>query len=512
MDKAGSNKLSISLKDALDCLKKEDLLLFDIEIEEDSDLNLVWDSRSHSESSLFIAIDGVSFDSHSQVESILGDPNSCAIIEKIDDSISEDKKFRTLPVKNSRLALSKLLAKIYNHPDQDMVIIGITGTNGKSTTAFLLESILSESSNTGLISTIYNSYSSSDEGNIIEESSHTTEDAHSLMKTFSKMRDSGVQKVVMEVSSHALDQYRVDGLTFSAGVFTNLTQDHLDYHHTMEEYYLSKRRFFLDLLSINKPIVICSDTKWGAELKGDLHSFHRSYAFKTSETMTVLDNSLNGIKGAFHWRGKGMEITSSLFGDFNIENICAAAIMAIELGIPGRDIEAGLRKCTAIPGRLEKVENSKNLNIIIDYAHTPDALEKVLETLKPLTKGKLITVFGCGGDRDQDKRSKMASIAEKFSDTVVLTTDNPRTEDPKSIIFDIKSGFTSDFIGSDNLIEENDRKLAIKKAISLLSPDDALLIAGKGHENTQITRDPSDSQKTITTEFNDAQITKELLG
>ena len=389
-------------------------------------------------------------------------------------------------VPDTRKAMAQVSANFYDHPSRDFSLVGVTGTNGKTTTTYLVEHIARVAGkHTGVIGTV---------GIVIgddkQKAAHTTPESPDLQETFAKMRDAGVDVVAMEVSSHALDLDRPWGTSFAVTAFSNLTQDHLDYHHTFEAYFEAKARLF----SADYPSrrAICIDDKWGRELlrrcssAGDsviTTGFDRSaqihpkdiayYPTHTSVTLSV--------------RGDHLSFDYPLVGKFNVENIMLAFAIGLQLGFPAQVIVDALKEAPQIPGRLERVHTPHDggVSVFVDYAHTPDALEKALGSIMALTPGRTICVFGCGGDRDASKRPIMGKAA-LAADHAIVTSDNPRTEDPQAIIDDILAGMT----GHESRFDvEVDRRAAIARAIALAKPGDSILVAGKGHEDYQLVGD-----------------------
>lgn len=355
--------------------------------------------------------------------------------------------------------------------------IGVTGTNGKTTTTFLIKHLLDElDSLCGVIGTIEWSV-----GKQTLPSTHTTPDVMMNHKLFCEMVHNQCQSVAMEVSSHALMQGRIEGFLFDVAVFTNLTQDHLDYHSTMEEYAAAKARLFT---SHAKKGVMNADSEWsawmvqGSTIPTLTYGIHNASDLKADHLVLTP----KGMEFRVCFEKQYYQCKSGLIGRFNVYNCLAAMGALIASGFSLEKVLPLLARFKQVPGRLERVPNKANLNIFVDYAHTEDALYNVLETLSEIKQGKLITVFGCGGDRDKLKRPKMAAVAEKFSDITILTSDNPRSEDPEAIIRDALVGC----MRPEHVIVEKDRKLAIEKAIGMASTKDIVLIAGKGHETYQI--------------------------
>lgn len=397
-----------------------------------------------------------------------------------------------------------LAANVYKFPSNDLFTIGITGTNGKTTTAFLLRHLLEQFYGPcGLIGTVEYIV-----GNLRYQATHTTPDVCVNHKMLREMVLHDCKSAVMEVTSHALDQKRVDGIEFDVAVFTNLTHDHLDYHSTMEQYAACKRKLFahLDPLKqkkshpFTKSAVLNADNSWhllmaedcraniltyGIESKADLHAKHILF-------------SSEGTKFNLHYHDKAVECHSPFVGRYNVYNYMAAAAVALSMGYSLEEVTSCLATAKDVPGRLQSVPNRLGIRVYVDFAHTDDALHNVLGCLNEIKKTRIITVFGCGGDRDKSKRPKMAEACERFSDLSIVTTDNPRSEDPEAICRDILPGFSK----KAKYLIEVDRKKAIGKALKIANPGDIVLIAGKGHEPYQIFAH-------TTFEFDDTKIAEE---
>jgi len=381
-----------------------------------------------------------------------------------------------------------LAQRFYHHPSQELFLVGITGTNGKTTTSYLVKHLLEETPHEcGLIGTIES---------IIKDhrlpAERTTPDVITLHHYLRDMVQQKCTSAVMEVSSHALVQGRVAAIDFDVCVFTNLGQDHLDYHHTIENYAAAKALLFSERLNSsqkNKKVAVVNlDDPYTPFLLKENQTQRLSYALKSPQAdLRVTQLSLSGKGSVFdvEYLGKKIEMSTSLVGRFNVYNSLAAVGVALAKGISLERVAARLKTFSSVPGRLQKVATYQGAHVYIDFAHTEKALDNVLSTLKEFATGKIVTVFGCGGDRDQEKRPKMARVAEIYSDTVILTSDNPRSEDPEKIIHEMLKGITH----KDNVYVEIDRKTAIEKALSLATSQDTVLIAGKGHESTQIFRD-----------------------
>ena len=398
-------------------------------------------------------------------------------------------------------AVESLLAQEYYHrASNQLFLVGITGTNGKTTTAYLVKHLLDHMGlPCGLIGTIEWVV-----GQHLFPATQTTPDVITNYKLFHEMVAQSCQSCVMEVSSHALDQKRVGSIEFDVAVFTNLTQDHLDYHLTMEAYAQAKAKLFSSLKkgekSHLKTAVINTDSPYAGTMIKDCTSALLTYAVDNPADLRAADISFspNGTRCSVHYQGKDYSFSTPLIGRHNIYNLLAAAAVGLAKGHPLEEILKVLSEFPKIQGRLERVENDLKLNIFVDYAHTDDALANVLKTLREIVQGRLITVFGCGGNRDQAKRPKMGAVTESLSDVTIVTSDNPRSEDPLEIISHILSGFKEPA----KALCIPDREEAIRTAISLCTPEDILLIAGKGHETYQIF-----SQRTIS--FDDRRVARE---
>jgi len=415
-------------------------------------------------------------------------------------------------VPDVREAMAILAAAFYGEPSKKLTLLGVTGTNGKTTITYLVESILKAAGfNVGVVGTINFRYA-----NKIVNAPHTTPEAPDLQNIFKQMVDNGVTHCIMEVSSHSLAQKRVDGSRFVGGIFTNLTQDHLDYHKTMEGYFESKTRLFTDFIAKEKNgfSVINIDDPWGVRLKTQDSRFKiLGYSLKQETEIHPVKVSFSekGLEAMLNTPIGSVKISSLLLGEYNLQNIMAAVGVGIGLGLDKQIIENGIANLKRVNGRLERIlsNNFFGFQAVVDYAHTGDALERVLNTLRPLTKGRLITVFGCGGDRDRGKRPIMGEIATRLSDFTIITSDNPRTEDPLEIIKEIETGINTGVRDqrpgvrkiSDAEFQElqtpnselriayaviPDRHEAIKAAINMAAPQDIILVAGKGHEDYQI--------------------------
>lgn len=439
------------------------------------------DSNSIESGNLFVAVKGEKFDGHDYIDKAV-DSGAAAVV-------AERRIETTVPlflVRQTATAAGDLARKFYCDPAGDMFLVGITGTNGKTSSAFLLKSILETSFGvTGIIGTV--GYGS---GDSMVSSKRTTPGAVDLNRKLAEFRDEGCKAVVMEVSSHGVVQGRVSGIEFDVGVFTNITRDHLDYHKTFENYLDAKREFVSSLAApgrgkkkgklvynIDDPAV----RKTGEGFNGDKLSF----GVKNEADIRArgLKMDIEGTSFELVIEDESIGIELKLLGEFSIYNALSAAAAAHILGCGMNDIKTGLDKMESVPGRFQVIPVENGPTVVVDYAHTPDALENVLGFCRNLAPHRLITVFGCGGDRDRGKRPIMGSIASGFSDLVYVTTDNPRTEDPRRIIDEILEGVDGSECGVEVVV---DRREAIRKAVTAAGPDDLVLIAGKGHEEVQI--------------------------
>jgi UDP-N-acetylmuramoyl-L-alanyl-D-glutamate--2,6-diaminopimelate ligase len=384
---------------------------------------------------------------------------------------------------NVRLLLARMAAKFYGYPSRELFVTGVTGTNGKTTVTYLAESIVHASrKKAGVIGTISYRYN----GRTLKPE-NTTPESVEIQSFFRAMRDGGVDHAIMEVSSHALDQGRVEDVDFDCAIFTNLTHDHLDYHGDLEHYRQAKALLFHRYLQQGtkekRYAILNMDDPVAPSLVPAPPAITMTYSTRQEADgcLVSFDENINGLALDLSLKGVGMRVVSPMVGLFNVSNILAAALFGTVAGFPPEVIEAGIERLPGVPGRLERVANDRKIHVFVDYAHTPDALKKTIETLNRVRSGRLIVVFGCGGDRDRTKRPIMGRIVTEAADFAVITSDNPRTEDPFSIIKEITSGIAGNAFGT---IEN--RRTAIAEAISMAKEDDVVLIAGKGHENYQI--------------------------
>jgi len=456
------------------------------------------DSRTVGPGGLFFALKGVSADGHAFIPSAAAKGAAAVIVE---ENVSLPPGIVAVKVADSRLAMAEMAASFFGDPTASVPLIGITGTNGKTTTTYLIEGILASA---GLPAAVLGTISYRF-GDTRIEASHTTPESTDLQCALRKLADAGAKSFVMEVSSHALEQKRVDGCHFDVAIFSNLTRDHLDYHGSMEQYLEAKKRLFSELLKPDaiKPhrrATVNMDDPHGAAVRDSAACPVITFGTNPSNDLHGVDIRLstNGIKGGIRTPKGEFSFSSRLLGRFNLSNILAAVSAGIALDLPLAAIKEGIEGHLPVPGRLERVENSRGVTCLVDYAHTGDALENVLSTLKEIAAGRIITVFGCGGDRDSGKRPIMGRIAASMSDFAVVTSDNPRTEDPQKILEQIRGGITplglreyrlpelEKGFGEKGFLVCENRREAIRLAVKLANPGDILLLAGKGHEDYQI--------------------------
>lgn len=387
-------------------------------------------------------------------------------------------------VEDGRLALAEMAARFFDYPSRRLRVIGVTGTNGKTTTSYLIKSILRQAGKSvGLIGTVQ-----VEVGDRVLPVKFTTPEAPELQGLLSEMADTGASSLVMEVSSHALAMRRVACVDYSTAVFTNLTQDHLDFHGTMENYFQAKAQLFTEPRDVEMTAVVNIDDVYGERLAkaslGQVLSF--GLVHKADISATAIQSCARGSSFILHTPSGEREVTIVTPGRHNIYNALAATGASLAEGASLDDVGRGL-SIASVPGRMEPIDEGQRFAVLVDYAHTPDGLENVLRAVKGFALGKIILVFGCGGDRDRGKRPLMGEIACRYADVVVVTSDNPRSEDPEAIIADILTG-VSRGEGNDGLVVDPDRRKAIALAITLADKGDVVLIAGKGHETTQTTR------------------------
>jgi UDP-N-acetylmuramoyl-L-alanyl-D-glutamate--2,6-diaminopimelate ligase len=437
------------------------------------------DSRQVKPGTVFVALRGLKMDGAAFAPQAIA--NGAAAIVSEGAPVSGDTAWITVP--DARLALAYLAAEFNGHPSHRMQVVGITGTNGKTTTAYMVNAIMEAAEiKSGLMGTVLYRL-----GNRDFEATRTTPEAPEVQGFMKEMLDSGCRACVMEVSSHALALKRVDGIRFAAAIFTNLTRDHLDFHTGMEDYFAAKRRLF-EMLPEGAPAVINLDDPRGASLV-DVVGRPLTYGLTKAADVSPgsLSYSLEGLQFDVRSPRGPVRVRSKLVGRPNVYNILAAIAATSALDVPIEAIERGLERLPGVPGRFEVVSGpSDDVTVVVDYAHTDDALRNLLETARPVARRRLITVFGAGGDRDKTKRPLMGMVAARLSDVVVITSDNPRTEDPGRILEEVKRGADAETRQSGaEIVTLPDRREAILHAVGMADPDDVVLIAGKGHEKYQ---------------------------
>jgi UDP-N-acetylmuramoyl-L-alanyl-D-glutamate--2,6-diaminopimelate ligase len=459
---------------------------------------LCHDSRAVSPGDLFIALRGALADGHQHLDQALGLGAAALLLDELPAGL--DRRGRpAVVVRDTRRAVAPLACAFFGHPSAELTLVGVTGTNGKTSVTYLLESILAAAGRrVGVVGTVETRWPGER-----KRSLNTTPDGLELQRILRSMRTAGVDATLMEVSSHGLALGRVDGCRFTVAAFTNLTQDHLDFHGDMDRYGDAKLLLFREHLAKNGTAVLNLDDEGvppfeaaardaGARVIGVSRHADRGAQIALLET----EITLAGTRARLALPSGPLEVACPLLGDFNLENLLVAAGCAVALGVAPRALADGLAACPQVPGRVERVaaEVEGAPTILVDYAHTPDAVEKLLRTLRPLSRARLVTVFGCGGDRDRKKRPLMAEAVARHSDRVIATSDNPRTEDPLAILRDVEVGLgklarvTSEALDAtpSSFTTIPDRRTAIELAIALAKPADTVVIAGKGHEDYQI--------------------------
>jgi len=465
---------------------------------------IAYDSRAVTPGAVFVALKGQHADGVSFAKQAI-ERGAAAIVSE--QPAPPDVHLPWAIVEDARRALAVLATAFYRDPSGDMRVVGITGTNGKTTTAYLIASLFEAAGvQCGLLGTVAYRIGPGEGGT--REAARTTPEAPDLQALLREMVDRGCGACAMEVSSHALSLHRVEGLRLAAAVFTNLTRDHLDFHADMDDYFRAKRRLF-EMLPRDAPSVLNIDDPRGASL---VEVGGRPLTYGINRPADVmpgpLSYSLEGLDFDVRTPSGPVHVRSKLVGRPNVYNILAAVSTAVALALPADAIERGLRSLAGVPGRFQVVSGAGDrVTVVVDYAHTDDALRNLLETARPLATGRLITVFGCGGDRDRTKRPLMGAVASRLSDLIVITSDNPRSEDPNRIIEEVQRGITSDTArdGAPRPLAIADRRDAIAKAIELARPGDVVLIAGKGHEKYQ-------AIGSRVLPFDDVAVAREALG
>lgn len=465
------------------------------------------DTRELKRGEIFFALPGTKDSGTRYIADALAKGAGAVVHDADDANLNADVPL--LRVADVRQVLAEVAVKYYDYPSKALYLAGVTGTNGKTTLTYLLETLWHPDP-AGVIGTVNTRYAGMN-----FESTHTTPDAVRLNRVLKNMRKNGAACVAIEVSSHALDQKRAACLDFDLGIFTNLTQDHLDYHKDMESYYAAKKKLFTECLvksgKASKLAVLNDDDPYGQRLKKEIQGLQVKTFSVTGEADLKLKSasfSFAGTKAEIVYEGRTYPLTTNLIGLHNLRNVMAALLGALHRN---PDLEALLARLSlvTVPGRLERVAGK---NYFVDYAHTPDALENVIRALCEVRKSsgvtsRLVTVFGCGGDRDRGKRPLMGKVAAELSDVVLITSDNPRTEDPDKIVADILPGVAGSkpkFDGTSGYLVEVDRAKALERAVQIAAQNDIVLVAGKGHENYQIIG-------TVKRHFDDREILAELL-
>ena len=447
-----------------------------------------YDSRKVKEGSVFVCITGLKTDGHKFIDSAVKNGAKAVVVQK---ECEVPEGIVCVKTENTRHTLAHMAARYYGNPSEKMRIIGVTGTNGKTTTTYLIKSILETMGRkTGIIGTIQNCI-----GDRVIHADRTTPESLELQELFKEMYDEKVDDVIMEVSSHSLDLHRVDECNFEIGMFTNLTEDHLDYHKTMENYRDAKAILF----TMCKKAVINIDDPYGDYMvsKAVGEVLKTGIENKNADMNAVnLVMHPNGVEFDIEYKGEKHHVEYHVPGKFSVYNALGAIAAGVLLGVPMENILQGIKSVKGVKGRFEPIKTYNGITAIVDYSHTPDSLENMLNTAREFVKGRIITVFGCGGDRDKLKRPIMGEIAGRLSDYCIITSDNPRTEDPQTILDEIEPGTAETGCKYEKIL---DRREAIFRAIKIAEPNDFVAVAGKGHEDYQIFAD-----RTI--HFDDAEV------
>ncbi len=463
----------------------------DIDIE-----NIVINSKLAKENVLFVAMVGLSVDAHKFIPSAY-EQGCRAVITEHDTQCPEDMTaFRTA---SARDALAVMAANFYGHPAERLDMIGVTGTNGKTSSTYFIDSILRHCGRkSGVIGTVGITIDGIKQD--IHITTSTTPDTLELNSIIKLMADRGCDSAVMEVSSHGLALKKTEGIRFKVGVFTNLTQDHLDFHKTMESYCEAKARLF----TMCEYGIVNADDKWADSITKNASCHILTYSIDKPSDLQAKNIVYKMDRVLFTVNMKGRDIDFELMvpGRFSVYNALCAIGAAVVMGIPAEDIAAGIHEIHGVPGRIQNIKNDKGFNVIVDYAHTPDGLENIINSVREFTEKRIITVFGCGGDRDRTKRPIMGEIVARLSDYAIVTSDNPRSEEPSAILDEIEVGVKPVTDKYEMIV---DRREAIKRAVAIAEKGDSVIIAGKGHEDYQILKD-----KTI--HFDDTEVAKEALG
>ena len=443
------------------------------------------DSRQVQPGSMFVAIRGLAVDGNEFVD--VARRKGAAVV------VSENEPAAGVPWVR--------VPDVLGDPARSLRLVGVTGTNGKTTTAYLVDAALrAQGERVGLLGTVQYRI-----GDRVAEAVRTTPESSDLQALFREMVDAGCSHAVLEVSSHSLELKRVHGCEFQVAVFTNLTRDHLDFHGDMDRYFAAKRILFESLLRADGTAIVNADDDRGTEIAAASRGRVWTYGLDRPADLRARDVtlSLEGTRFRVDSPAGSFEVETPLLGRFNVQNLLAAFGASLALGIPPETALAGLRSLHGVPGRLERVDAGQDFTVVVDYAHTDDALKNLLETVRELAPRRIITVFGCGGDRDKTKRPLMGAVAARLSDVVVVTSDNPRSEPPEAILEEIQRGMNGRRQSERHVIV--DRREAIARALEMAGPGDAVVIAGKGHETYQVLRD-----RTIP--FDDRQVARHVLG
>jgi UDP-N-acetylmuramoyl-L-alanyl-D-glutamate--2,6-diaminopimelate ligase len=494
---AGSIALPVTLTDLIACVP-DARLAQPLPTTETTDItDVVYRADAATPGGVFCALRGVRADGHDFADVAAAAGASALVVERELPIVLPQ-----IVVPDSRLAMALIAAALAGHPSRDLTVVGVTGTNGKTTSAFLLHAVLSAAGHQcGLLGTIEARI-----GGRVEPVTRTTPESVDLERLLGQMRDAGDTACAMEVSSHALVQRRVAGIDFAAALFTNLTRDHLDYHPDVESYYRAKRALFLrpDGEGPNPPGATNVDDEFGRRLADEVDVIGFAVERETDVHPTDLHQTRTGFSATVHTPRGPIAVESPLRGRFNVANVLGVIAVAELLELDHDAVARGIAAVPGVPGRFEPVDRGQPFEVLVDYAHTPDSLENVLrEARKLLPEGRrLLVVFGCGGDRDRGKRPQMGAIARRLADVAIVTSDNPRSEDPDAIIAEIVAGAAT---GPAELVVEADRRRAIEIAADAANPGDVLVIAGKGHESGQ-------ERNGVVSPFDDRDVAREVLG
>ncbi|HEY9840210.1 MAG: UDP-N-acetylmuramoyl-L-alanyl-D-glutamate--2,6-diaminopimelate ligase [Candidatus Sericytochromatia bacterium] len=445
-----------------------------------------YDSRQVGPGDLYVAVPGTRTDGHAHIPAAIAAGAAAIVCDRSWHGGQQnlDPGVVWLAVANPRAALASLAAAFYRHPARELRMVGITGTNGKTTTAHLVSQLLQRQQlNCGWIGTLGAGY-----GDVSLPGQYTTPFPPELHAILRQMADDGVRAVAMECSSHALDQHRLDAIAYDAAIFTNLTQDHLDYHQTLEAYAEAKSLLFSHLLKPDGTAIVNADDPAAGRFAAAARGRVLRYGIEAVADLQARELAFHaeGVGFSLFWQGRSQPVRLRLPGRYNVHNALAAVATALSLGLPLDESLAALEQISGVPGRLERVSpDGHSFAVYVDYAHTPDSLENALKAVRQFTAGRVLVVFGCGGDRDRGKRPLMGAAAETLADRVFVTSDNPRSEQPEAIIAEILAGLKSPQVA----VVEPMRREAIALALEAARPGDVVLIAGKGHENYQIIGD-----------------------